>query len=303
MSVLRTVEAVPSRIEGVFRYMLERTSRSERRTRLEYALAPSQLVTRAGETSNMVSSVINECKKMGLLEERDENGEKAVAVPQHILTLYGRKSFDNIAFRRLLLRLIADPANDENHDLCRAISWLLAQDPFRFQGNQTGIMQTLYEQIGDQRLGMTNASQIDDLRYWSVYLGFAWTHKPLRSEGAWRLVPDATAALGLLLGDLFSTLGSGPVPIDTLLQSLWQICPIFPGGQFYRAIAEHVVQPSAEYVIPALGLAWLRLRDQKRIELVTMSDAASRVLLDGSDRVLCTHVSLIPEQGDRVIAS
>lgn len=283
MSVLRTVEAVPSRVAGVVRYLLRCPRQREERDRLEAALSPASLRSEQRETP-MVREVILECHRLGLTVSEGDD----VRMADCVLERLGRGRFDDRVYRDVVVDLVMEPGNSENQDLATLLAWFLAQDPTRFVGDLLGLSDLVRKQLGANALVM-NDNVYRDFRYWSVYLGFA---KVLTTAGKpERLLPDPTAYIERSLPALFTEGRRVPVGLPDVLSRLAARCPVFEGGRAYEEIRRFLPARSDGHVAGALSLALLRLRDREIVHLSVKSDAVSVVLLDGTDQARFTHAA------------
>ncbi len=281
MSVLAVGEAVPSRIAGIFRYLLTCRGGQEKRARLEKILSPPRLLERESGGGEMIRKVINECNKMGLTTETgDKQQDKQISLSQATLELHPTGRFDPIRFRLLLSHLIMDPENAENHDLCKLLAWFLAQDVYTITGDQEGLEAVLRKQVGDNRLGLINDARYGDLLRWSVFLGLAWPLK-LPGQKNSQLIPDPTSHVESLLPSLFANAKSKRTQLPQFVGDLVRLCPVLDNGIFYDMIRHFLPDRNPEHLSSALSLALLRLQEQHIIELVNVPDEAGKVVKDG----------------------
>ena len=218
MSVLKTMVAVPPRIAAVFRYLLTVDEKKEKRDRLERMLAPQNLTT-TPESKSMINEVINECKNMCLVTEAREKEDRVISLSEMSLTIHPESEFNPVKFRMLLNRLIMDTNNDKNHDLCKLISWFLAQDVFSFPGDHQSFTALLRDQFGDDRLGLTNQERFRQFRFWSVFLGFALALRNPTKKGE-QLIPDPTKFLETNLPSILSAYHEEHISLIQLMSQL-----------------------------------------------------------------------------------
>lgn len=286
MSLYNVPEASPSRIVGVFRFLLACPDGKATRARIEQIMAPESLTLEdtsdhsddaETETSGrgVVQKAIQEALRLGLVQEVDR---KSVAVSEKL-----DKDYIKQADRLLplaILELASSPGNG-NADLCRAMAWMLAQDVKTAPGTWQAI-QGRGELVKD--LDMNNA-RYGQLQHWGAYLGLVWRCGRERRPAS---VPDPTTHIKLRLKH---TLGGRrrEFTAPEFLQKLSQWIPVIDGG-IYRAELESqgLLKPLATaHVSSALSQALLRLRDEGWIEATHSSDAEVRLLVseDGDVRV------------------
>ncbi len=283
MSVLRTVEAVPSRVAGLVRYLLRCPRQREDRDRLEAALSPASLRSEQRDTP-MVREVVLECHRLGLTVA--DGGD--VRLADLVCERMGRGRFNDSTYRDTLVDLLLGDPNGENGDLAKLLTWFLAQDPARFDGEQTAVIQQVREQLGADALAI-NDNVFRDFRYWGVYLGFAKVLAlPARGE---RLLPDPTPYIERSLPALFFEGRRQQVGLPEMLSRLAARCPAFDGGRVYDELRAFLPSRPDGHAAWSLSLALLRLHGRGLIQLSIQSDAPSVVLLDGLAQERFTHAA------------
>lgn len=292
MSVLASFEAVPSRIAGVFRYLLTCQEHRDTYARLEVMLSPPTLHTESGR-GRMIREVLKECDNMDLLEVTEETNERQVSLHQKVLGSYPGRAFVLERFRTLLADLIIDQTNPNNHDLCLLIAWLMAQNPLLLRGDYDSVNKELGIQIGDERLGLTTERPLyDDFCYWVTFLGFAWTHRS--AEGAKPLlVPDPTRYLQNQLPSLLDARTGQDLPLWSFMEELASRCPVFRGGYFHAQVARKAsLLPASEpgHLPGSLSCALLRLQEKRLLTLKALPDADMMLLFDGKVTEHYTHL-------------
>jgi hypothetical protein len=298
MSVFNTVEATPSRIRGVFRYLLHTRGQREKKTSLERILSPDDLVKDKSEKDrkySMVRAAINEGIKSGLFILDNENVSLHPELPDEIKDPC---SGDEL-LPTILSQLFFASENHENHDLAILCAWYLNQDIFNAPANSEGMIKAFSEQIGAVKISGLNNDQeykLNDERlrqfeYWLCFLGFGWRHS---LSGNKAIVPDPTNYLRGTLKYIFAT-GSYQIPINTFILNLGNYCPIFETGIFRDEIEQNVGQREPNYLSSATSVALRRLEEEKLVKLDSLSDSPVWVLQDGVDSSL-THITWLGEQ-------
>ena len=290
MSVLTEAYAVPSRVLGVYRYLLHQRSQRDSLDSLTRHLAPDSLDRRRdrdGESTDkgagkeMVRKTVNECVSAKLLVE---DGDHLTFHPDLPEEARGPREGE----RRLpstLTRLFFAKDNDDNHDLGLAIAWYLGLDAYAPPGSWPEVERILIDG------GMKERLKLGDVRYhmledWLCYLGFAWKHAP----GERRLVPDPTCHLRWMLPELFP--GPDREPLPKVMSRLAELCPVFEGGLFRGRLGTRQDE-EPNRLSTATALAWLRLQDEGIVKLDPESDAPTLVLPDGDRTQLASHVTLV----------
>ena len=277
---MRTVEAVPSRVVGVARYLLHNKGK-EKQAIVEAMMSPSTL-RNVGDDENatggdgMIRSVIRECKAMELCGE--EAGVLTLA--PDVLSSFPKRQFEAGTMRAQLQRLILNENSEANRDFGRVLAWFMEQQPLTFgigADRRTALVSLLRHQTGDGQLQVTNNSIIDNFSYWAVYLGFAWKMNMGKTSGE-RLIPDPTPFLTSHLPVLL------PVKEETsllvFLGKLAQFCPVFQGSAWHEDLEQLGALPQREpqVLAPALSFALKRLEERGILKLSALADAESRTL-------------------------
>jgi hypothetical protein len=282
VSILTELYVTPSRVQGVFRYLLQARGKREKREILEAVLSPANLATKGNDkqpTRKMVRATIHECIKMGLLEESQDKAE--VSLNPKL------KLEDTSLLPSILSRLVFDELEyTENHDFARVLAWFLAQDLFEAPGNWQEMEQKLREQIGSGLL------ELNDVRYgqfedWSCYLGFSWRNSLANSQV---LVPDPTIYLRQNLDKIFEYQINQQVSLIEFINRLSKHCPVFEMGLFREEIEQQAVQREPNYLSTVTSIALRRLEDEGLLKLEQLSDAPALILSDGSGDSGITHI-------------
>jgi hypothetical protein len=288
MSIMTEVFAIPSRVRGVYRYMLQVKGQRMKHEDLEHTLSPVTVKSddnSAGDDRKMVHQVINEMMKMGLLEKQEDDVVLSPSLPD---VLRDRTKGDQ-AFPHLMMDLFTSSTNQENREFARLLAWYMIQDAYDAPYDFKRFEEALQEQVGQHKLGCTNSNPFDQFVYWSVFCGFAWW----MDLGESRLNPDPTEYLRNLLPELFS--GETTLLFTELVQRLAQRCPVFEQGTIRKELAREfqLEQLEANHLSSVSSLAWLRLQDEGYLKLEMRSDADVVVVWDGVRQIRYSHVTWI----------
>lgn len=292
---MRTVEAVPSRVVGVGRFLLSCKDGREQQAKVEAMMSPSTLknapedgatapITAPGEA--MIRKVIRECCAMGLCSLQDG----VLSLSPEASEAFPKARFDAEKMRVLLRRLILRLQPDANRDLGLVLTWFMEQDPLTFgigKGDRrAALMAELRAQTGEGQLQVTNNNPADNFSYWAVYLGLGWKMS-LGAANTERLVPDPTPFLSRQLPDFLPLRET--LPLSSFLEQLAFACPVFRGSEWHSELEQKGSLPPREsqYLPPALAFAFKRLEEQSRLKLVFRGDADSLLLrFDGQTQNL-----------------
>lgn len=195
-------------------------------------------------------------------------------------------------FREAVLDLVLDPENnttisgsrDDEHeasrasDLTRALSWVLAQNPYSFPTTWSAV-EALQNEQGVEPTVFVNDTRWGGFGEWSVFLGFC----------------VSTQRHGVTVNPAFPLrvavrriLPSGDIGIRDLISALGGIIPVFDGGQYRSIVDAQTVRPwqtlSPHQVSPSLSIALLTLEAEGTVRLELRSDAPSSALLGRGGR-------------------
>jgi hypothetical protein len=295
MSVLSEVYAVPSRLLGVYRYLLHARGQSESADTLGRILAPESLPRRSdgdataeeeGSGRDMVRKTVGEAIAMGLLAESEGELRLNPSLPESARDPRRAEAVLPVTLANLFF------AKDctENHDFGLALAWYLSQDAYNAPGTWPDVDRALREQVGGDQLGMKNSNPYRMLEDWACYLGFAWTHS-LGDKAV--LTPDPTGHLKHRLPDLLPGKPRTRHPLPEVTSRLAQFCPVFEGGFLRVEVDRHVRPREPSHLSSVTALAWLRLRDDGYVDLTHESDATMMILPDGDLAQPVSHVTLL----------
>lgn len=270
MSVFSNVESVPSRVRGVFRYLLVQKGQSATLESIIAALAPDSLSdTGQPLRKDAVKDTLGVCIEMGLLTRRED----LLAIQQNLAPPERDPLTGDDLLASTLSRLVFTPddTTNPNAEFGRALAWLLTLDPYG---------PTVTWSVAEERLKGSDAATLGfqnarfgNLYHWSVFLGYA------RSDGkGLALIPDPTAAVRRSLSRLLAP-GVKKSIVD-VLEQLSKSDPVLDGGT-YRTEVDRWAAPDASrtQVSRSLSLSLKRLQEEGFIDLKYGADARNRTLL------------------------
>lgn len=276
MSVLKTAYATPSRVAAVYRFLLQQGPGIKRET-VQAVLSPGTLPD--VETHGMVSAAIDESVRMGLIREDGDRLELDPDLPAGARSKRTGAERLPLTITDLVLR-----GNGENHDLARLIAWYLAQDIGSAPGDWDSASPVVGAQAGSDKLELTNDARYGQFKYWFSFLGFGWMHA--RAGKEW-LVPDPTEQLRWRLEDVFR--GDTRISPAQGSQRLAECCPVFEGGPFRREIEDRIGQRADRTLSSTTAHAWLRLDEERVVEVERRSaDAEVYLFPDGEQTLRCS---------------
>ncbi|MES9740372.1 protein DpdG [Peribacillus frigoritolerans] len=287
MSVLKQAYATPSRVRGVYRFLLHSDKQKLKRDDLEKSISPLS-IQKEGDHGylKMVKDTIKEMLRMKLLVEDDEG---YVSLSKDLpKELKDRKTGDeNLPFYISTLFFAKD--NDENFDIVRLIAWYLAQDLHQAPGIWDEFSKDLDEQIGPSKLECGNSVPYGQLEDWLVFCRFAIQYSIKGVDR--RIAPDPTLYIQWLLPRLFND--EKTLPIVKMMERLKDRSPIFENGTFRKELYEKykVGKLGENYLSTVTSNALLRLHEEGVIKLERRADANTMMINDGGNDIRYTHVT------------
>ncbi|MDY6783346.1 MAG: protein DpdG [Cyanobacteriota bacterium] len=268
MSVLKTSLAHPSRIQGIFRYLLYAKAQKEKREVLECILSPDKLVEDKSSPRPMFRATLNESIKCGLLVEEEEG--IYIALNPTLPEASRNPKFDTRLLPNTLAHLLFASANEDEYDFGFDCAWYLAQDIYDAPGTWETVEQRVSQQQVGDFLKLSSDRLFDQLKDWMCYLGLAWGH----ALGGKRVtVPDPTLYLKRNLNGLFKKQESQKILLREFIERLAQKCPLFETGQFREKVETQIGQRQPNYLSTSTAFALFRLQDEGYIQLKRESDA------------------------------
>ena len=165
MSVITTVEAVPSRVRAVVRVVADIGPAP--RDEVISCLMPGT------DKDGMAAKCINETEGLKLIEKKGDELHLSSNVRRGDVSDARADSFLRDWCDRILIRR-APQLDDDNGQVARAFSWFLCQSPMTpLHWNQHHKASWLAVVEGDADYNLSNASRFANLFYWAHYLGYA----------------------------------------------------------------------------------------------------------------------------------
>jgi hypothetical protein len=281
MSFLNTAFATPSRLRGVYRFVLHAPKQSVSRETLLKMVAPSALWKSPDKDKpDMAIATLNEGVKAGLFIEQGDDVALNPALPTNCL----HPATGDAALPDALAQLMVH--GEENQDFARMGAWYLAQDTLRQVGNWNDVEEAMIRQSGSPMFKM-NSARYGQFEDWFCFLGFGWLH------GTSGLVPDPTAFLRRQLPGLFDRGPGMERPIAQIMADLAERWPIFEGGRIRRETDLQAPARESQVLSPATAIALFRLQLDGMIRLDYKSDAQGLQLPKGGSHFAYTHVTLL----------
>jgi hypothetical protein len=193
---------VPSRVIGVYNYLIKAKGHQESEEKLYQVLSPMSLLMSLSKKKQDASSNLDEMPEEEIKKNPHEMIKAVIkqSIDMGLLIKDDRTIKINPEINKkdslssIIVKLFLSSNNSENHDFARIAAWYLAQNFYDAPGNWKETETQLRQQIGDGLLGLNDAryGQFED---WSCYLGFCWRNSSPEKTGKVVLVPDHTAYL------------------------------------------------------------------------------------------------------------
>ena len=284
MSVLKEPLATPSRVRGIFRYLLQTKGQSQKREVLERILSPDELVKNAPSPRPMLRKTINEIlekeNKPGLLIEDKDKDEIAIS-PSLPEDARNPELGDRLLPNTLAYLFFASDNSDEE-DFGLVCAWYLAQDIYDAPGTWEAVEQQVSKQGVGELLKMSNSTLYGQMDDWMCYMGLVWGQA---LDGKRVTVPDPTIYLKRNLKDLFNGQVGTELPIREFIDRLAKRCPLFETGKFRETIEANIGRRQPNYLSTSTAFALFRLQDEGYIQLKRKSDADLMILPKANNEV------------------
>ncbi len=276
MSVLKQPLATPSRIRGIFRYLLQTKGLREKREVLERILSPDELVKNKPSPRPMFNYSIAESIKCGLLVEEDKKDYKEIAINPNLPEEARNSQLGDKLLPNTLADLFFASDNEDEEDFGRVCAWYLAQDIYDPPGTWEDVEQQVSKQRVGELLKMSNNTLYGQMDDWMCYMGLAWGH----ALGGKRFtVPDPTVYINRNLKDLFQGQVGKKVLLREFIERLANKCPLFETGKFRETVETHIGRRQPNYLSTSTAFALFRLRDEGCIQLIRESDEKLMMIL------------------------
>jgi len=275
MSVLKTSLANPSRMQGIFRYLLYTKEQREKREVLEQIISPNELVKHINDPRPMFRAALNESLKCQLLIEEDTYIAINPDLPEEARSIESGTQLLPNTFANLFFT----SGNKDEEDFGYDCAWYLAQDIYDTPGTWEDVQEKVYQQKVGEFLKLSSDRLFDQLGDWMCYLGLAWSHRVKEGNTHTKLlVPDPTVYIRRNINSLFSKHTDDKIVINEFINRLALKCPLFETGKFRETVEEIIGQRQPSYLSTSTAFALFRLQDEGYIKLIRESDADLTIL-------------------------
>ncbi len=288
MSFLKAEKAKPSRVQPIFRYLLQIKGQTQKKEILENILSPEKLIEHIPENKEkpkdkkmsrpMFNDALKQSIKCGLLVKEDEEISINPLLPEDARNpLLGYQLLPDT-----LAHLLFASNNEDEEDFGRVCAWYLAQDIYDAPGNAREVELQVDEQKVGEFLKMTSSPFFGQMDDWMRYMGFAWGHT-LGGKEVKVTVPDPTAYIKRNLQRLFN--GEEEITIKDFINRLATQCPLFETGKFREEVEAQIGQRQTNYLSTTTAFALFRLHDEGDIKLERQSDTDLMLLPKANNQV------------------
>jgi hypothetical protein len=265
MSVLKTSLANPSRMQGIFRYLLHAKEQKEKKEVLEQILSPDKLVEEKSSPRPMFRAALGESLKCRLLIEEDAY----IFINPNLSEEARSIESGNQLLPSTFTKLFFASDNEDEEDFGYDCAWYLAQDIYDTPGTWEDVQQKVYQQKVGEFLKLSSDRLFDQLGDWMCYLGLAWSH----SLGGKVLVPDPTVYIRRNLSLLFNQQTDEKILLNEFINRVAIKCPLFETGKFREAVEANIGSRLTNYLSTSTAFALFRLQNEGCIKLIRESDA------------------------------
>lgn len=282
MSVLTNVVVVPSRVAGVYRFLI-RHPKGVRLDEVYRSFMPSATTDEStNEPRNIIEKTIVEGANAGLWRTDNDT----------VMLADETEEIEDEALRTIIEEALW-AEEGVNDDLGRAISWFLAQDTLDGGWTLERVANALLNTKFADGVGITKNTKYGSFRDWVCYLGFGW-QVDVDGSGNQGLIPDPTAYLCRRLPDLFDAPGE-EMAMSLFMRRLASICPVFEAGRLRREVDDAFASRSDAHVAASTSFALERLERSGVLQIDAKADAPNpRVLKRGSKTIQASHVTWTP---------
>lgn len=295
MSIITTVEAVPSRLYAIYASLFN-SENGEGRERLESWATPPSLKNSGedgeGPATALFVHSLQEARRLGLIEEATDKVSLTLEARNG-----GKKGDDSEAyFRAYMLRTLFDPVRAEEAQQSAfmvALTWLLSTNPLKPMSFSDDPNVAIKMVIGEhaRKTECTIALNYQNMLYWARYLGFATV---VGNGTSRRVIPDPNTAIAEALPKIFAD--DDELPIENFLTRLAAIYPVFEKGSVRERFDEMRLVPRSGLdtrLSATTSIALQRLADGQRLGLRSAADAPARILDFGAREGRVSHIALL----------
>ena len=271
MSILKSVEAVPTRMRDIFNFVASSPQLSNKEN-LRSLFMPEN--SRSGGTL-VLDVPLRECLKLGLLEEDGD-----IRVSKFAMQM---KENDFVSLVYEVLFNMESAKKLEQVEFLHSLAWLMTFDPGEPVNFSHEIAGKLDKSLGN-KVGLTDLAggkeTYANLLYWAVFLGFGEFYGASSEGRSSRLfMVNPTSIVRSKIKTIFG--GNDRLSISDFIGLVGNIIPVLDRGEAREEIERNLdnnYRIPEHYISKALSLAMKQLEFDGIIGLEKLSDAESMSL-------------------------
>jgi hypothetical protein len=299
MKIYENVEAVPSRMTGLIRLLLDVGRRGLDEGAVRELLQPPSLREPGSPPATFAPRTIDAALETGLIVRAKENQQFVLSLAPDAFEALARANRVADVIRELLTqRLLAPEAGGERNRFAILCAWFLTRPVTWLPQEHVDIQRAMKDDGLDlAELRVTSENNIDNVLYWARHLGLLWWAK---EKMACMVVPDPAAFLVRHLDRLLQP--GERMDASAFRANLGDLCPVLDGGVVRKDVLQKVSaaqlrQIEEDCLSEGLSLAlrqlaesgilhydcpndarhFLRLYDQQRVAFIERPKAHSRI--------------------------
>jgi hypothetical protein len=290
MKIYRTVEAVPSRLEGVLHVLRSAGGKGYSRDTLLHLMQPAPL-RRKEDADTLAKNSLDALFELSadgdnlVIEKTDERGQQRVVLGD-VLASCKDPQFSSEARRALRAAAIRATVDGRPNQFAEVLAWLKWMPAHDMPEGHSALKTRLQASKLDlEAYGLNNDARWDNVVYWARYVGLLWQWKDESCRG---LVLDAAEFIREHTSTL---LEGGAVPFVEFRQRLGSLCPALDGGEVHARISEGLAEAKmiprdhAARVSPAVSLGLRSLREAGVLDYGCPDDQREFFLMTGDEKV------------------
>lgn len=268
MKIYEHVEAVPSRIVGLFNLLLKAGRGGLEEGMAKALLQPKTLREADAPPSALAPRTIDAAIETGLVARSNVGDTTILALAVDAYETLSKSKDRPDSIRRLLeKRLLTPMINGQKNYFAFWCAWLLTRSATWLPQRHSDIQEAMTADGLDlSQFRATNTSNIDNVLYWARYLGLIWR---AREETAASIIPDPTTFLTRHLHELLPP--NCRVDAFSFRKQLGSICSVLDGGGVREELLEQIQKATGrafddDRISDALSLALRQLAEAKLID-------------------------------------
>ena len=288
MSLITTFSATPSRLRGIFRFLVKADEHRFDLQSMARMLMPDAFIDSEKDRPRVAfEDTFAEGRYLGLFQVTDEEDvSMAMLHPTIVEKGYVVEDVDQV-FPDIIRSRVFEGEDQQTDGVGYTLAWFLSRSPYEAPKNAETSLREIVRVDCRDLTTITNKARYNQAVYWTLYLGFAWEHAIGRDSV---LVADPTAYIRRHLPQLFDRTGE-EVALPNFMQVLADRAPVFEGGRFREGIEEKVGCREPNHLSESTAFALSRLEEEGHIELTMSSDATALNLPTAGNVRRFSHIS------------